>query len=188
MSLGKLFKDELRIRLKANTEVLFENTDPLIDFSKHQLSREIQDDHLITSIIAFREQRPDTPVVLVASDTGLILKAKALTRHIESVVIPDDYKLPEEPDPLEKENRELKQKIRILENRIPDLKLCFANNSDYIVCTLPKPAILSSDEIEHRMKEIRRQHPKLSNPLSTLIMRFTRTIYLKQSLASFMSE
>jgi rRNA-processing protein FCF1 len=148
-------------KLRSGVEVYFEVKEPLLDFDKYHLSRDCQDDHLVASIIEFRDAHPDAKVVLLANDIGLKLKARH--QSIETFQLPNDLQLLEEPDPNEKRIKELEQENRLLKSRIPQLKLSFNKDLNHTLFSLTKPvAELSGDEIENHLKRLRLKYPKRS--------------------------
>lgn len=157
--------------LRAGVEVCFEAKEPLLDFAKYHLSRDCQDDHLIASLIEFRNEHSGVEVVLLANDIGIKLKARH--QAIETFCLPDELKLPEEPDPNEKRIKELEQENRQLKSRIPELNLSFKSGSKHAEFSLAKPiADSSGDEIEYRLEQVRRKYPKKSFDGSGVVREF----------------
>jgi hypothetical protein len=132
----------------------------VIDFAAFQLSHDIQDDNLIASIIKFREEKPGIGVILVTSDAGLTLRGKANRLGISTVKLPDNLKLPEEPDPQQKRIRELEQELRELKLKVPQLSLAFENGSQHTTFALPRPVELTQDELEDKLEKIKQRYPK----------------------------
>jgi rRNA-processing protein FCF1 len=147
--------------LRSGVEIRFEAMEPLIDFARYHLSRDCQDDHLIASIIEFRNEHSGVEVVLLANDIGIKLKARH--QAIETFRLADELKLPEEPDPNEKRIKELEQENRQLKSRIPELNLSFKSGSKHTEFSLAKPIADSSvDEIEYRLEQLKHKYPKKS--------------------------
>jgi predicted ribonuclease YlaK len=71
--LSELFGSSLQAQLKSCVAIHLEDSYSLIDFGAHHLSREIQDDNLIASIIMYRNEMPDTEIILATTDAGLTL-------------------------------------------------------------------------------------------------------------------
>ena len=63
-----LFESPAGTSLRDNINIVFEDRDPVIDFAAHQLSPDIQDDHLIASILMYQNEAAGTETVLVTSD------------------------------------------------------------------------------------------------------------------------
>jgi hypothetical protein len=159
--LNALFESGSRARLRDGIDVLFEDRDPMIDFAAYQLSHEIQDDHLIASIIMCQSEMPEAEIVLVTSDAGLALRAKAMRQGIATIKLPDNLKLAEEPDPSEKRIKELEQELRELKRRIPQLSLTFEDGSQHATFALPHPVELTQEELKNKLEEIEQRYPKM---------------------------
>jgi predicted ribonuclease YlaK len=81
--LSSLFESESRTQIRDGVEMFLEDRDPAVDFDKWGLKHDIQDDNLMASIIASKDENPESKVVLVTSDAGLALMGKARRpRHI----------------------------------------------------------------------------------------------------------
>lgn len=157
-----LFESGSQAYLRDYIDVWLEDRDP-IDFAAYQLSHEIQDDNLIASIIMFRDENPETEVVLVTSDAGLTLVAKANRLGISTTRLPDRFKLPEEPDPEQARIKELENELRELKLQVPQLSLVFENGRQHIVFTLPHPVEPTQDELEDEVRRIKQLFPKMEH-------------------------
>jgi hypothetical protein len=149
--------------LRVGTNVLIEDRDPTIDFAAHQLNHEIQDDHLIASIIMWQEENREGEVVLVTSDAGLTLLTKAKRHGITAVQLPDNLKLAEEPDPSEKQVRELQRELNELKLKTPRLLLAFDDGSDHTRFVLPRPLNLTQAELDSELEDVKQQYPKMQD-------------------------
>lgn len=156
-----LFDADSKVLLRDGIEILLEDRDPLIDFDTHQLNRDVQDDVLIGNIIMCRTEVPETEIVLVTSDFGLTLSAKARRQGIATFKIPDNFKIPDEPNPEQQRIKELEKEIRELQLRIPQLSLMFEDGSNYANFTVSPPFELTADEIEDKLKTVRDRYPKM---------------------------
>jgi hypothetical protein len=159
--LSTLFESGVKAQIRDGVEVQFEDRDPLIDFGAHQLSREVQDDHLIASIVICRSEKPREDITLVTSDAGLTLLAKANRLGISATKLHDSLKLPAEPDPDQERIRELEQELRELKLKIPQLSVTFEDGSQRATFTLPRPTELAPEERERKLDEIKHRYPKL---------------------------
>lgn len=146
--------------LRDGVHVRFEDRDPVIDFSAYQLSREVQDDNLIASIIMCRNETPEAEVVLVTSDVGLALLAKAGRQGIETIRMPEKLRVAEQPDPAHKRIGQLEQELRELKSRVPQLSLTFEDGKQHAAFVLPAPVASEPDEPEHKLNEIKRRYPR----------------------------
>ena len=95
------------------------------DFKSHSLSRDIADDNLIASALDYHLQHNlDQPVFIVTDDLGIKIKVAA-RESIEIIKLSDEHRLKVEPDKLEAENTKLRQRVALLESRIPKLSVAF---------------------------------------------------------------
>lgn len=157
--LSTLFASGFQAQLRSNVAIYLEDRE-LIDFGAYQLSREIQDDNLIASLIMYRHEWPEAEIIVVTSDAGLTLLAKANRYGIAAMRLPDSFKLPEEPDPEQKRISELEQEIRELKLRIPRLSLTFEDRDQYIEFILSRPVEIVPAQIEEEIDKIRKRYPK----------------------------
>lgn len=146
--------------LREGVEILFHPDEPLIDFATHHLSREVQDDQLMASIIAYREEHGGEDVRLVTADAGVLMMGKAKRQGIRTVSCPDNLKLQEQPDPEQAKIRELQTELAALKNRLPKLHLEFENSSGKAEFRVMPVADLSQDELAGVMDEVRLKYPK----------------------------
>ncbi len=136
----------------------FITTEPLIDFATNGLSSSVMDDHLIASVLTYSPE--DGGMVQVAT-ADLPLEVKLRSRMITVLPIPDSDRLPQEPDPAEKEIRELKQQVARLQARFPKLTLLALGGQARFETRLPStpkapdPASLA---------EMRDRHPRIILP------------------------
>jgi len=122
-------------------------------FCKHNLSPNIADDRLIASVLCF----PYKPVYVATADIGLEVKLYA--RRITPLILPEDAKLPKEPDPRDKKIRELQRQITKYESRLPRLSLISEDGKNLLEVNIHPP--LS----EPLLSEIRAKHPFMTEDL-----------------------
>lgn len=159
--LSSLFTSASQVNIRLGVKVCFEDRDPIIDFKKLQLNQEIQDDHLIASIIMFRSEMPEADIVLVTSDTGLILIGKARRHNIQVIQLPNILKLHEEPDQDQIRIRELEKKVHNLELKSPKVSLVFPNGSQRATFVLINPIEVTEDKIVEKIESIKQKYPKM---------------------------
>ncbi|MBW4471136.1 MAG: hypothetical protein KME45_12135 [Stenomitos rutilans HA7619-LM2] len=160
--LHKLVDSGLKTNLKPNIDICFEVDNKSPDFAALNLDPNSQDDRLLASILSFRSENPSLPVILVAADLGLRLKAKYY--QIEAICLPYDLKLPDELDQTDKRIRELEKEVLEFRQRTPDLRLCFSGNSDRITYTVRKPfsqSFNASETIERGIEQLQKEFPKM---------------------------
>jgi predicted nucleic acid-binding protein len=155
-----LFDSNSVAYLRGRVAIRLEDRDSSIDFAARQLLFEIQDDQLIASIIMHRNEAPEGEVVLVTSDAGLTLLAKARRHGISTAKMPDNLRVAEQPDPSQKRVKQLEQEVRELTARIPRLSLTFEDGNQHATFTLPIPLELPPDKFERKLNEIKHRYPK----------------------------
>jgi hypothetical protein len=101
-----------------------------VDFDAVTLAKDRHDDRLQASIIQFRNENPGAKIMLATDDAGLQLKAPS--NQIEILDLPQEKRLPDEADEVEKENRRLQEENRAFKNARPILALTFANGFEII--------------------------------------------------------
>ncbi len=145
-----IFRSETQATIRAGVELEYLAVEPLLDFAKARLSAEISDDHLLASIIQYCGDNPNTRCRLVTADLGLRLKAKS--RGIAIVDVPDELRIPDEPDANEKTIRTLEAELSSLKNRIPSLTLSFEDRMNLVRfalgCSLQDATLFVAKEME----------------------------------------
>jgi hypothetical protein len=130
--------------------------EPSIDWEKEGLSPQIPDDRIIASILEQKNNFKN--LLLITSDIGL--KLKASRKEIRCISLPDKYLLKIKKDKKQEEIEKLKNKITILENRLPILKLkILADNelSEFIKISLKKYTSPSEEEILKKVESIKNE-------------------------------
>jgi len=145
--------------LRPGVCLLLDDRDPSIDFGEYSLNRELDDDWLLASIIDYRLRVPQCAPGLVTSDIGLKLKARRLDITLHR--LPDDLRLPEQPDPEEVRRQELERENRLLKQRLPQLELRFVNGSKHGSFAFSRPAKILREPV---LTDIRARYPKMSVP------------------------
>lgn len=142
--------------------ISFEDRDPIIDFAAHQLNFNIQDDQLIASILLNKQEAPSEHIVLVTSDLGLALVTKAGRQGINTEKMPENFRIPEEPDPNENKVKQLEQQIRELNSRTPNLSLVYEDGEQHATIQLPRPLSLEQSEIDKRINEVKSKFRRMN--------------------------
>jgi len=141
-------------KIKKTLGLMFISSEPSIDWEKEGLSAQIPDDRIIASILEQKNNFKN--IILVTSDIGLKLKASA--KGIKCISLPDKYQLNIKKDKKQKEIEKLRNRITVLENRLPVLKLkILADNepADFIKITLNQITAPSEDELAEKSKIIK---------------------------------
>ena len=115
---------------RPHVRLQFLSTDPLIDFGAAGLSRDVDDDWLIASMLAFRDSSAGYGPILVTADRGLRLKA----RHFgfEVLALPDEIRLPDEADATERELRNLKVEREKFAAALPRLRVTWPGGAAHL--------------------------------------------------------
>lgn len=159
--LSLLFSMGCKAHICNGVEIYLEDRDPIVNFAQLQLNKDIQDDHLIASIIMLQREKPDADVVLVTSDTALTLIGKGRRQDISITTLPANLKLPEEVDQDQIRIRELEEKIRDLKSITPQISLVFADGSQYATFTQQQPIKMTEAEIAEKVNLIKKQYHQL---------------------------
>jgi hypothetical protein len=146
--------------LAQGISILFESKTAKVP-SDQGLNPEVQDDGFVAQVLEFRKSTKED-CVLITDDSGLGLMVKAANWGIRVVRPDDSLRLPDETDPIDKENKELRRRLLHLEGAQPDLKLTFVDGQP----TLRHMVDLSSVEqnVEADLEKLKAEHPVL--PLS----------------------
>jgi len=141
-------------KIKKNLDLMFISSEPSIDWEKEGLSSQIPDDRIVVSMLEQKNNFKN--IILVTSDIGLTLKAS--NKGIKCISLPDEYRLNIKKDKKQKEIEKLRDKITVLENKLPVLKLkILADNelADFIKITLNQITAPSEDELAEKFKVIK---------------------------------
>jgi hypothetical protein len=157
--LFKLFDSDSKAEISEGISVYFEDRDPIIDFSAYQLNLNVQDDHLIASILMSRQEAPTDSIVLVTSDFGLTLLAKAGRLGIDTLRMPDSYRILDKPDPNEIKIKQLEQQIRELNSRVPQPDLTYEDGLQHATFKLPKPVDFDHFKVDEKLAELKKKFP-----------------------------
>jgi hypothetical protein len=130
--IANFIENEGHPEIRKGVTLSFVRHSPLIDFAKHKLLHSIFDDELIATAIEYQAEN-DCRVAIFTADTGLRLKLPA--HKLRPVIPPEELRLPDEPDELEKENSKLKTELARHQNRLPRLQFTFIDGASR--CRLP---------------------------------------------------
>ena len=148
--------------------------EPQLDFAAERLSQTIADDHLIASVLDYTRQSGVT-VLVATADLGLEIKLRS--RGIGVLELPDDLRLPAEPDPLELENRNLRRQIARFEARMPRLSVAFEDGAQHYALSLRDPnanSLTSLDQLQadnpymHGTKTVARSQDKVGAAIADI--------------------
>jgi len=152
-------RNSAKSEIREGVRLRFEPKEPSIDFEAHQLDRNNPDDRLIASAIQLVSEKGDLDLTIITNDFGLELKAESRFRVIGP---PEKYRLPEEPDPLEQQNRMLRSELDSVKNRLPNLDLEFTAGGHRLDVTLSSVVLSSDAELKRRLAEAKSEHPMVA--------------------------
>jgi hypothetical protein len=140
-----------------------------VDYQSLGLDPHWNDDVLIASVLQYRTEHPDEgSVMLVTQDSGPRMMASQF--GVPVLELPNEYRLPAEPDPLEVENRELRRTILELQQATPKLAISFEgseeepkNHATFILTSPPDPDPMER-EIKQKIVGLKAKFPKYPLP------------------------
>ena len=153
--------------IRPNVNINYYGSIPNIDFEKHGLNQNWNDDFLLATILQYKNDNPTHDVYLISQDSGPRLTAQHL--NIPSIELPQNLKLSVRTDPIEVENRELKKTLAKLQSALPQLVVCFSGSEkiDSHACfTLQSPTESIDKEIESKITQLIKNYPKQYLPNS----------------------
>ena len=151
------FVRHLETEVRAGVRWWFLPDEPQLDFAAERLSQTIADDHLIASVLHYTRQS-GVSVLVATADLGLEVKLRS--RGIGVLELPDDLRLPAEPDPVELENRNLRRQIARFEARMPKLSVVFEGGAQHHALSLRDPNANSVTSLD----QIRADNPYMHRP------------------------
>ncbi|MCK5614520.1 hypothetical protein KAR91_72315 [Candidatus Pacearchaeota archaeon] len=147
--------------IRPNVDINYYNVIPNVDFEKHGLNQNWNDDFLLATILQYKKDNPTHDVYLISQDSGPRLTAQHL--DIPSFELPQELKLFVEPDPLEVENRELKRTLTKIQSALPRLVVCFSGSEkpeSHACFSLKAPSKSIDEEIEQKLAALIKKYPK----------------------------
>lgn len=126
---------------------------PVSELEAGNLDRNNPDDVLVAYVLAFIRKNPDKDVLLLADDTGLVLKARGFGLRAERPS--DSLSLPAEETEEERELRNLRQKVERLELGAPQLRLEGSGNPIRVsVTAVPSEEAYVAARLEEEIGEL----------------------------------
>ena len=136
--------------VRSKVTWFFLPSEPQIHFNDEHLNESIGDDRLIASVLDYSRSSGACPIVATA-DIGL--ESKLYHRNIEVLTLPEDLRLPDEPDPIERENMELREKLARIESRMPKLSIAFEGGGQHQVLHVRDPKSYKVKSLEQIKEE-----------------------------------
>ena len=155
--------------LRPGVEVAYYGRHPTsIDFGAQGLDRASNDDVLVAAALQYREENPGVEVALVSQDTGP--KLTALDHGISVLALSEELRLPAEPDPLTRENDELRRQVLKLQSARPELRLEFVNSDqpELLEVLIQSPLPYPQDQLEADMAKVRAKYPRMTGETATM--------------------
>ena len=172
-SRGKIQKRAKKIAAKFATYFLKENIDNNFqittcknpadtDFDSVEFSRQSNDDIIILSAIKSIYNNND--IIVISGDNGLLLKAKS--NNLPFFIMPDEFRIKDEPSEEERELIATKKELEKYKNRLPKPYITFPDKQ--ILLELTKSVFRDIEkELNLFMDNIKSEHPykrQVSNP------------------------
>lgn len=146
--------------IRDGVRLEFLSKDPNIDFLAHNLRSELSDDWIIASILEWRLKYPSDEIKIVSADLGVSIKARA--QGIPTLSPLDADKLADELDAAEKQIKDLRKELAEIKNSLPQLKLCFWNQSadkQFLRFVISPPTAFDSTKGKIALLQIRSDYP-----------------------------
>jgi len=144
--IATFIESEASPEVRNGVSLSFVRHTPQIDFAKHKLSHTVFDDELIATAIEYQAEH-DCRVAIFTDDTGLRLKLPG--HKLLPIIPPQELKLPDEPDEVEKENSRLKAELARHQNRLPKLEFSFIDGASKVAL----PCVIAA------VNEVKPEHP-----------------------------
>lgn len=138
---------------------------PKFDLAGRELDPNRNDDVLIATVLQFKSDNPNDAVVLVTQDVGPKLSARRL--GIQVMELPRQYALPDDPDPIERENQELKARIARIENALPRVSAVFLTENGYTIhqkIVIRQPPALDEEAMRVQLDKRKSSLPEFHPP------------------------
>ena len=126
-------------------------------FARYRLQGSVNDDRLLASLLAFREERGSNHRVrLVTADAGLRVKARV--QRIEVVAPADDLAIADEPDETERRLSAANRELAAYKSAAPDLRLTI-EGEPFIECKVHLVREFDRPTLERLFVEWRSRYP-----------------------------
>ncbi len=115
------------------------------------------DARMLAAVTVFRSAPGRNEVAVVTGDLRMKLSARAAGLPVFQPS--DEMRNPDELEPLEVENRKLREQVQRLKNRLPRLAVVFANGQPKMEVTLRPPLRLSEHDLRRQLEVLREKYP-----------------------------
>jgi len=138
--------------VRAGVTLMYDRSPPSDEiFTRHALDVRQGDGRFVATIVAARERGERACVV--TDDAGARWLAKGL--GVAAFDMPETWRLKDDPDPAEAENRELKKRLATAETRTPRLSLAFTGLETFVAKVLPKPRLPVTEHASEHLDALR---------------------------------
>lgn len=147
-----------QIVLRERTSLLWSFKKPEItSFADHDLDRAAPDDQLLAAVIDFGRANPGSSPFVVTDDLGLELHAR---QHRVGVLRLDErFRLADERDPVEVENRELKRQLAIYRDASPRLVVALQGQTPPFTVSMPAVERVTDELRQRLLRRAKERHP-----------------------------
>ncbi len=159
--------------IRAGVQIEFLTSDPRVDFPRHGLHRDVNDDWLIASVIEWQTQQPGRVGAIVSADLGVSIKARA--NGISVIKLPDALKLASEQDPEEAKLKRLQSELAELRNSLPKLEITFPGGKSVCHVSIGPPVPIDEQKISAGLTKAKQTHPLMFIPEKPSGKRLTLT-------------
>jgi hypothetical protein len=142
------------VRSNVTIELLYSDAD--IDFAEFRLNRDVKDDQLIASAIAYK-RRSSVHVVIVSDD--MMLHGKARMAGLDVVFPAESERLDDALSEEGKRTRALEREIRALKDRRPKLIVRLDSGDGYKTVHLKPLGPLPTYEVGRQLAALRKRFP-----------------------------
>jgi len=91
----------------------------------------IPDDRIVAEAISYRNTHGIDEIIILTNDQGLLETSE--DHDFTTMEIPDEWFLPPEPDPNEKRNKELEDKLKKLQNTRPKIDIAISDSEGTVL-------------------------------------------------------
>jgi len=122
-------------QVRQGIQLVYDRAPPMDEtFNRHGLDPRQGDGRLVATVAAARDR--GQRVCLIANDYGARWLAKGL--QLAAFDLMDAWRVPDEPDQFELENRELKKQLAAELSRSPKLSLSFGDGQSFVSYDIPR--------------------------------------------------
>jgi predicted ribonuclease YlaK len=142
--------------VRPGVTVRLHHADPKINFAERGLSRDVEDDQLVATVIEYQQSVAE-PAVLVTDDYLLATKARAL--HLQVVEPRESDRLPEASSEDELRIKKLEAENQRLRGRRANLVVTLDSGEKHKEVRLPPLGELTADEKQRRLAQVKAKYP-----------------------------